>query len=106
MTLPHVMRFNAHAPEAATLYHGLALSAGLCSRDDSIEVGATALTQRVKDLVKAAGFSTSFADCGVQPEHIPVLAAEAATQWTAQFNPREVTAAHFADLYRVAVAGA
>jgi alcohol dehydrogenase len=33
---------------------------------------------------------------------VPALAAEAARQWTAQFNPRPVTETDFAALYQAA----
>jgi alcohol dehydrogenase class IV len=38
----------------------------------------------------------------VKREAIPTLAAEAATQWTATFNPRAVTEKDFAGLYEAA----
>ena len=40
---------------------------------------------------------------GVKPDDIPGLAAEAAAQWTAQFNPRPVTAGDFVTLYTSAL---
>jgi len=40
--------------------------------------------------------------CGVDPATIPSLAAEAAQQWTARFNPRQVNAADFEALYTAA----
>ena len=41
---------------------------------------------------------------GVDPSKIPDLAAEAARQWTATFNPVPMDAAAFEELYRAAVA--
>jgi alcohol dehydrogenase len=44
----------------------------------------------------------SLAECGVTAGAVPVLAPEAAEQWTARFNPREVSAPDFVALYRAA----
>ena len=37
---------------------------------------------------------------GVKEEMIPAMAKEAAQQWTANFNPRPITANDFENLYR------
>jgi alcohol dehydrogenase len=41
----------------------------------------------------------------VTGDAVPELAAEAAAQWTAQFNPRPVAAPDFEQLYRAALEG-
>jgi alcohol dehydrogenase len=41
----------------------------------------------------------------VSVDAVPQLSVEAAAQWTAQFNPRPVAAADFAQLYRAALEG-
>ncbi len=89
MMLPHVVRYNAALPAAASEYAHLAAAAG------------------TGDL---AGFLTGLLHLAAMPETMPAgtltdentarLAAEAAAQWTAQFNPRPVTAAGFLALYR------
>jgi len=42
------------------------------------------------------------ADCGVPEDSLPELAALAAQEWTATFNPLPVLAADFLELYRSA----
>jgi alcohol dehydrogenase len=42
-------------------------------------------------------------DCGVQEQDLPALAAEAATQWTAQFNPRPVNPSDFQQIFAAAL---
>jgi len=51
-----------------------------------------------------AGLPRPLADCGVKPQDIPLLAREAASQWTAQFNPRPVVASDFEMIYTEALA--
>jgi alcohol dehydrogenase len=44
----------------------------------------------------------SLAELGVKRDSIPVLAEEAARQWTAGFNPRQVSKSDFVGLYEAA----
>jgi alcohol dehydrogenase len=100
MMLPHVVRFNAAESSAREAYSELARDAGL------VEKGTTpvdALVAHLQALLAAAGLPTSLADCGVRTGSVPELAREAATQWTAQFNPRSVTIADFEQLYHAAL---
>jgi alcohol dehydrogenase len=97
MMLPHVVRFNAKEPSAREAYRDLMAFAGL---------GDQGLAERLESLLAAAGLPGSLAECGVTAEAVPGLAAEAAAQWTAQFNPRPVSAADFEALYRAALAPA
>jgi alcohol dehydrogenase len=92
--LPHVIRFNAQA--AGPLYADLAADAGLPD-------GAEALARRVTALLKAAELPTHLGACGVSRSILPLLAEEAADQWTARFNPRPVTEADLLRLYEVAL---
>ena len=57
---------------------------------------------RLEALLNLAGMPRSLADCGVDRAQVEMLAAEAATQWTAGFNPRPIQAADFAALYDAA----
>jgi len=41
--------------------------------------------------------------CGVSPGILPLLAEEAAQQWTARFNPRSATDKEFLQLYEAAL---
>ncbi len=80
MMLPHVVRYNSSAGD---FYADL---------DPDL---ATRLTQ----LLASTQLPSRLSDCGVPASAIPMLAEEAARQWTAQFNPRPVTVADFVKLY-------
>jgi alcohol dehydrogenase len=58
----------------------------------------------VEWLLNLAGMPRSLADCSVTPSSIPLLAAEAAKQWTASFNPRPVGEKDFAQMFEAAFA--
>jgi alcohol dehydrogenase len=84
--LPHVVRFNATA--VGPLYGDLIHEAGHVNGDWT--GAAEALARRLTDLVRAAGLPTTLSACGVSRGIFPVLADEAAQQWTGKFNPRPV----------------
>jgi alcohol dehydrogenase len=88
--LPAVVRFNAEHSETARLYE--ALHGG----------GVDRLVSRLDWLLNLAGMPRSLGECSVDPAAIPSLAAEAAKQWTATFNPRPPAEADFARLYQAA----
>ena len=99
LMLPHVIRFNANAVGA--LYGELAADAGLCAIDDP-QPGAI-LAKHIENLCSTAGLPTSLAACKVTRDLIPVMASEAAAQWTAKFNPRPVDIASLQELYECAM---
>jgi len=78
LMLPAVIRFNAADPATAQLY------------DELGETKAAGLAAKVEWLLNLAGMPRSLAESGVTLSSIPLLAAEAAKQWTAGFNPRPV----------------
>jgi alcohol dehydrogenase len=90
LMLPHVLRFNGHDPAASRLYASLDSSS------------AESMADKLESLLDLAGMPRSLSQCGVTHASIPVLAREAAQQWTASFNPRHVSAADFARLYQTA----
>jgi alcohol dehydrogenase len=90
LMLPSVIRFNAADPETALLY------------DELGETKAAGLAAKVEWLLNLAGMPRSLADCSVTPSSIPLLAAEAARQWTAGFNPRPIGEKDFLQLYEAA----
>lgn len=90
LMLPHVVRFNG--PAAAPLYGELAAAAGLA--------GIDALAVRLAHLRREAGLPATLREIGVPAAELPALAAAAARQWTARYNPRPVTEADLLDLYR------
>jgi alcohol dehydrogenase len=85
LMLPHVVRFNGE--------------------ERYRELFAGPLASRIEDLRAAAGLPERLRDCGVEAESLPLLADEASRQWTAQFNPRPVTAADLLEIYRAAYQG-
>jgi alcohol dehydrogenase class IV len=98
MILPHVVRFNTHGPEVARAYAELACSAQI-GPSQTPEVASESLAHRLEQLLDLAAMPRCLKDFGVGDKDIPRLAKEAAGQWTAQFNPRSVTAADFERIY-------
>jgi alcohol dehydrogenase len=96
--LPHVIRYNGAA--VLDLYGEFAAEAGLCSADDP--QAPSKLARFVESLLAEAGCPTNLAAAGVDISLVPVLAEEAAAQWTAKFNPRPVDRSQFEELYRAA----
>jgi alcohol dehydrogenase len=86
--LPHIIRFNAALPEIAAIY------AGYFDGD---------LADRVSELLWEAKMPRRIGEYGVTEADLSKLAALAAKQWTAQFNPRPVGEADFIELYRSAL---
>lgn len=96
--LPHVIRFNG--VEVAQHYGELAAAVGLCAVDDP--EAPDHLAAHVRELTVQADLPTSLSECGVDPGLFPMLAYEAAQQWTAQFNPRDVDVECLEELYQAA----
>jgi alcohol dehydrogenase len=97
--LPHVIRFNAKV--AKRWYGELAEIAGLSDQNDP--TASHKLADYIVSLIDSSGSPTSLKACHVDRDLIPKLAKEASQQWTAQFNPREITAPDFEELYRCAL---
>lgn len=100
--LPHVIRFNAVDPAIRALYHDLVIVAGLGTLDHTPERNVDRLAEHITDLLAAAGLPTRLRDANVDSRQSPTLAQEAAGQWTARHNPREIGAGDFAALYEAA----
>lgn len=87
LMLPHVVRFNCAVdgnPYADLMPDG------------------EALAQRLTTLLGHAKLPTRLRDLNVPEEDLPKLAADAARQWTANFNPRPVTPDDLLSIYRAA----
>lgn len=97
--LPHVIRFNAHTVSA--WYEELSEIAS-DNGQSKIRPGAEELAQFVSSLVAKAKLPQLLADQGVQREMLPDLARQAAQQWTAEFNPRDVGQDQLLELYQSA----
>jgi alcohol dehydrogenase len=86
--LPHIIRFNSTLPEIAAIYA-------------SYDAGD--LADRVTLLLAEAGMPRRLSTYGITPNDIPALAAMAAKQWTANFNPRPVSETDFAVIFGAAL---
>ena len=86
LLLPAVIRFNAQT--AAEAYLGL---------DDTDR-----LASRVEEFRHQARLPTRLRDLEVSQTILPLLAEEAASQWTARFNPRPVDDKALLEVYRQA----
>jgi alcohol dehydrogenase len=98
LMLPHVIRFNATLVD--NLYEELLRGAQLRNGDG--QPAGEYLALRVADLAKAAELPSRLADLGINRAILPVLAEEAAEQWTGRFNPRPVGHAELLHLYQAA----
>ncbi|NKB89602.1 MAG: iron-containing alcohol dehydrogenase [Acidobacteria bacterium] len=85
LLLPHVVRHNW--PAAGDAYQELA--------------GAD-LPQQLNELLAAGGMPMTLREHGIEHSELPTLAAEAATQWTAQFNPGPAQEADLHAIYEAA----
>ena len=91
--LPHVVRWNAE--HVGDRYAELLRTAG----HDAGGTAAERLAVRLEELARDGGLSSTLRDIGIARAEIPMLAAEAATQWTGTFNPRPFDAAAALELY-------
>ncbi len=103
MMLPHVIRYNAEDPQARRAYAELASAPELACVSEGEDYAVEVLVGQIETLLDIADFPRSLADCGLKKTDIPTLAEEAARQWTANFNPRPITAAEFRQLYTAAL---
>lgn len=101
LMLPHVVRFNGQ--QVDDQYRELLSSTA--GRNGKQHVGSAAdeLAARLTELTSLAGLATRLSELNVPADSLPQLAAGAAVQWTAQFNPREVGESELRDLYAAAL---
>src|SRR5262245_34232038 len=98
--LPHVIRFNAEAVE--TQYHDLLHESQNGSPLPKLDGGVEGLVDFVAMLLAKAGLATTLRSLSVDPLKLPHLAAQAAKQWTAGFNPRPVGEDDLLSIYQQA----
>ncbi len=100
LMLPHVIRFNGAetAKWYAQLYSDVPNAQVVSSAAEAVEL----LSQFVTDLLQQAKLATQLRDCQVTEQSIDDLAQDATKQWTGTFNPRPLSQADFASLYRAA----
>lgn len=96
LMLPHVVRWNGYVVadryrELLELGHG---------RDESHP--GEALARRLEHFIRVGGLPRDLKSIGVPEGDLPRLAAEAASQWTGQHNPRDFGDAEALELYKCA----
>lgn len=99
LMLPHVVRFNGQDETVREIYGRLVIEMGVPTPP---EQALSFLAARLEELLPLAGLPATLAACGVERDAIPMLAEEAAKQWTATFNPRPVTSGDFVQFYEAA----
>jgi alcohol dehydrogenase len=104
LMLPHVVRFNAEDVAARSLYAQLGAAAGISNASTSTAEAVESLARRLEALLGFARLPARLSKCGVDQSQLTSLAAEAAKQWTAGFNPRPIGAEDFTRLYETAFA--
>lgn len=93
--LPHIIRFNAQSMESQ--YSQLASATNAVPGNDS-----EALATFITEIIQHSGLATRLEPQGVNADQLPMLAADAAKQWTARFNPRTVEVEDLLTLYQQA----
>lgn len=91
MLLPAVIRFNIAC--AGELYEEL------CPSGEGAEPGEE-LVRLVDGMIEKAAIPRRLSDYGIAEDELPKLAEEASSQWTAQFNPRPVSAEDCLKIYQ------
>ena len=94
--LPHVVRWNGEA--VGELYAQLLRASGRVFVDDPAE----GLAARLEQLARAGHLPSTLEAIGARREDVDALAADAATQWTGQHNPRAFGAEDARRLYLAA----
>lgn len=97
MLLPTVVRWNGRV--VANRYAELLVLSG---RESHAVDPAEALAQRLEQLAAAGGLRSTLSTAGVPHSDMPMLAEEAATQWTGRFNPRPFDYAGALEVYACA----
>jgi alcohol dehydrogenase len=97
MMLPHVVRFNGEDEVIAEAYAQLVT--GTAADSENGAPAHESLAGLLEYFMDAAGMPRDLASCGVDASKIDLLSREAAAQWTASFNPRDITASDFTGLY-------
>ncbi len=104
LMLPAVVRFNARDAESRRSYSALGSIAqnGEVLQDN--EESFDFFFSRLKALTSISGISGAEEKRSIKAADIPMMAEEAARQWTTGFNPRPVSKSDFIELYEEAFA--
>jgi alcohol dehydrogenase len=101
LMLPHVIRYNDRT--VADKYRELVEIAIQNDVPLDIDNATESLAGYIGQVAQDAGLAGRLSDCGVSKEHLPDLAVAASKQWTAKFNPVEVTIKDCQRLYETAL---
>jgi alcohol dehydrogenase len=101
MMLPHIVRFNGELPDAQNAYADLAVLVGISS-EPATETRWLELIDWLNSILNLAQMPRSLKECGVERSKISELADDAAKQWTAQFNPRQIAKGDFENIFEAA----
>lgn len=97
LMLPQIVRHNGRDSGVSLAYAELVAELG----EESVEP-RIALAEYLGSLARRAGLKGRLAECGVERDSLPQLAAEAAKQWTGTFNPVAMNEADYLQLYEAA----
>ncbi len=95
LMLPHVVRYNGKQCDAQ--YRELLSEAA--DQPNCPSEGAESLADFLQNAANEAGLAGKLSECGVERDHLPQLAEDAAQQWTASFNPVPVSQVELLQLY-------
>lgn len=95
LMLPHVIEFNSELVNG--FYEELVQAAGW-QKAGNIS-GANYLVKRINLMKTEGGMAGRLREFQVEERELPVLAKEAAEQWTGKFNPRKLSEQDFLKLY-------
>jgi len=101
LMLPHVVRWNGYV--VADRYRELLelTNNGTTNGSEETRPGE-ALASRLEHFIRVGGLPRDLKSVGVPEGDLPRLAAEAASQWTGQHNPRDFGEAEALQLYKCA----
>ncbi|MEP6913635.1 MAG: iron-containing alcohol dehydrogenase [bacterium] len=99
MLLPSVVRWNG--PVAAPRYAEL-LKLSSVNETQASQEPVESLARRLQQLADAGGLHNRLSAVGVRQSDLPMLAEEAAQQWTGHFNPRPFDPAGALEVYECA----
>jgi alcohol dehydrogenase len=98
LMLPSVVRWNGEVVD--DLYGQLLAAAG---RQVIAGSAAALLAERLAELRRAGGLPATLRQFRIEKTDLPVLAAEAAQQWTGNFNPRQWSEEGALEVYQSAL---
>jgi len=102
MMLPHVVRFNADDAAIAEAYAEFVEGTSVAATNGT--PAPESLARSLETILDIAHLPRDLTAFGVDAARLDLLSEEAAGQWTASFNPRDITAGDFKGLYQKAFA--